>query len=339
MRIFGGEQISKLMSFFNLPEDQPLTHSMVNKAIESAQIKVEGHNFDTRKHLVDYDDVLNKQRDIVYDLRKNILLLPTKDINAFKKYVLETFENEVEGLANGFLHDGSDQSIALNKEHAKEVGLALNINPKDIETVVNKNEEEKTVEFIRASLKKTYEKKEKENGKEEWNNVVRFLFLNTIDTFFTEHLTAIDDLRAGINLRGYAQLDPLVQYKNEAFAMFEKLLKDIYFETIRRVLNIQQVTRHEHTAEEVQKQQNLTFSAPTAISAFAPPSLPAPAGQAPEHQVVNPAAATIHTHKHTHPTQSAAPVPTAPAKKLGRNDPCWCGSVKKFKKCHYPQIG
>lgn len=300
---------------------------MVNKAIETAQIKVEGHNFDTRKHLVDYDDVLNKQRDIVYEMRKNILMLPEKDEKAFKEYVLETFDQEVQSLANGFLHDGSDQSIELNKEYAKEVALVLNLRPQDVLAAVNKSDEIGTLEYLRASLKKTYETKEKEIGKEEWTNIVRFMFLNTIDTFFTEHLTAIDDLRAGINLRGYAQLDPLIQYKNEAFTMFEKLLKDIYFETIRRVLNIQKVTRHDHVEGnqhvhiEEKSEKRLQFSAPTSVSAFAP--TPEPKKKAPA--VVAQAPAQL-------PDPIAAPAKT----KIGRNDPCWCGSGKKYKKCHYP---
>ncbi len=308
MRIFGGEQISKLMTFFNLPEDQPLTHAMVNRAIESAQIKVEGHNFDTRKHLVDYDDVLNKQREIVYELRRNILLLPDKSAKEFKSYVLKTFDEEIQGLANGFQYDGSDQSIAMNKEYVKEVALTLNANPQSILKIVNDNDGQQTVEYLRSILKKLYDSKDKEFGTDQWSRIVRFLFLNTIDTFFTEHLTTIEDLRAGIGLRGYAQLDPLVQYKNEAFSLFEKLLNGIYYETLRRIVNVQKVENDAPPLQLEQPEKELVLSAPAAVSAFAPPAPP-----------------------------KAGPPPTAPAKaKIGRNDPCWCGSGKKYKKCHYP---
>ncbi len=329
MRIFGGEQISKLMTFFNLPEDQPLTHSMVSKAIEQAQVKVEGHNFDIRKRVVEYDDVLNRQREIIYDLRRKILLLLDKNLKDFKDVVFETFDEEVNILVNSQMIQEGPNDSKTAQTLADELQLILPIDQKKVKDLVVKKNIEKLTSYISDEIKQEYQRREKKLKEQVWNGVVQFVFLNTIDIYLTEHLTAIADLREGIGLRGYAQLDPLVEYKNEAFKMFERLMGDVKFEITRRIFKMEVHTHHHHEEE-----KEIVLNEP-AVNTFEAPS-------------------PTETHLTTSKEKVEEPVeepkeeemiagikitaPGAKSQKIGRNDPCPCGSGKKWKKCHYPEI-
>lgn len=340
MRIFGGEQISKMMTFLKFPEDQPLTHSMVTKAIEQAQIKVEGFNFDIRKNLVEFDDVLNKQREIIYSLRKKILLLPEKNQEKFKTTVLDVFNEEIKQLINRFFTVQSvDQKKALDK-FIKELNLILEFKKTEISPYLKEGNLKKLSQVVRERIKKEYQRRQKQLGPEIWINIVRRIFLSTIDKYWTEHLTAIDDLREGINLRGYAQLDPLTEYKNEAFSMFESLISNINFEITRRLFKI------EIEEEKIIEKQSLTpipedqiifhsasgvnpFSLPTSQQKDQSSNRPQPRGQ---NFLTSPAGQKQAGLKITLPGQHK--------KKIGRNDPCPCGAINpntgkpyKYKKC------
>ena len=343
MRIFGGEQISKLMTFFNFPEDQPLTHSMVSKAIEQAQVKVEGFNFDIRKHLVDYDDVLNKQRDIIYTLRKKILALSEKDEKQFRETVDEVFQEEIEVLVNAVL--GTEEIISKDSlvNLHKELNLIFPIELEDIQKYARERDTGKLVSFLLEKIKKTYDQKEKKIGKQLWKEIARMIFLNTIDKYWTEHLTAIEDLREGINLRGYAQMDPLVEYKNEAYSMFERLVGDINFEVTRRLFKIEvQTGTHTHLIQPEQPKQPKIYKSASRVDPFSqaqkkqetvPTQLPSPVGLpqgSSTPTVVEQPASTSHSGFRIIPPGQKT------EHKLGRNDPCWCGSGKKYKRCHYP---
>ncbi len=196
----------------------------------------------------------------------------------------------------------------------KELDMLLPATSKQLsEKLSNAIGEEAIREIVLGEFTTLLKKREKEVGKELWTEVKRYLFLDTIDRFWTDHLTAIDDLRQGINLRGYAQLDPLTEYKNEAFGMFEKLLTDVYFDVVRRLFQVQvdaqETPQDMKAAQEVSPKIHL--HAASAQSAITVQKEPAKV----EVEVKN---------------TSATP------KKLGRNDLCWCGSGKKYKKCHYP---
>ena len=329
MRIFGGEQISKLMTFFNFPEDQPLSHSMVSKAIEQAQVKVEGFNFDIRKHLVDFDDVLNKQRDIVYSRRRKILSLTEKKDTEFRQVIFETLREEVRKVIAQF----SYEDIKIHEEMVEQIGNELNfilhIDHKKLTEFAASQDLIGLEKWLDSELNSAYHEREKKLGKEMWGEIVKSIFLSTIDKYWTDHLTGIEDLREGINLRGYAQLDPLVEYKNEAFSMFEKLISDIDFEVSRRIFKI------EVEASPIQikpKEHSITYKSASAIDPFS---------QQEKKQIAPP----VVTHNHA-PQQTAnqpnqidgfkfTPPGTA-QNKPGRNEPCWCGSGKKYKKCHWP---
>jgi preprotein translocase subunit SecA len=304
MRIFGGEQISNLMTFFNLPEDQPLSHSMVSRAIEQAQVKVEGFNFDIRKHLVDFDDVLNKQREIVYSLRRK-MLLAIDDPETFKSAVFELFDDEIDAVLNtqGIGETELEDSVVTGI--MEELRTLLPIHETDANHLLKEKDLVKMKTHALAVFEKEFNAREQGFGPSIWKEIVKSIFLSTIDKYWTDHLTAIEDLREGINLRGYAQLDPLVEYKNEAFSLFEKTMADIPYEATRKLFRVE-------SAKAQDQSKQMVFSSAGAVDAFA-------SGQQKE--------SPKETHTHSAVVSSAKP---------GRNEPCWCGSGKKYKKCHWP---
>ena len=316
MRIFGGEQVSKLMDFFKIPEDQPLEHAMVSKALEQSQVKVEGFNFDTRKHLVEYDDVINRQREILYGLRRRILM-GTDEPKEVEETVKKMYEEEIRDILNIYLYQ-EDAEIEYGKI-VEEFCLIVPVKQENVIKKITGIDKPEVEKYLLGEIDSFYKSKEKEFGAELWIAVIQSIYLSTIDKFWTEHLTAIDDLREGINLRGYAQLDPLTEYKNEAFSMFEKLLSDIDFETARRLFHVQRAVEDEPqkiedssiSSVQGKKQKNMQFKSASAVNPYS-------------KQEEKPISS---------PTPTNQPIPT---KKPGRNDPCWCGSGKKYKRCHYP---
>jgi preprotein translocase subunit SecA len=307
MRLFGGDTISGLMTRFNMPENVPLQHPLVSRAIEQAQIKVEGYNFDIRKHLVEYDDVLNKQREIIYARRRKALETDSKSDN-LKIEILEKIHASIVELvtinSQGF--DGSPIEqiiekfatiIPFDETSLKQIGVQL----EQISSL------EKKINFLSKLTDDIYETKEKQMGTELMRQVEKFVILSVIDNLWMDHLDAVENLRQGIGLRGYGQKDPLVEYKNEAYTMFEQLINAIDDEVVHRIYKIQ-----------VQ----------------APPDMP----QEHQHMVTQPAGgnAMAEVSSTTQGKTVSGSTTDINKKKLGRNDPCWCGSGKKYKKCHYP---
>ena len=293
MRLFGGDQVSKLMTIFKLPEDVPLEHGMVSRAIEQAQVKVEGFHFDSRKHLVEYDDVLTKQREIVYRRRRKIL-----ENEDQKDKILETIASELASVVT--LYAGEGGAADFEKIIA-EFASIIPFDPASQEQLKKQLEQFHTAaemtEFMTTLARDTYNKREEQVTPEVMRQVERWVSLQVIDNFWMEHLDSIDDLREGIGLRGYAQKDPLVESKNEAFNMFERLIFSIDTAITHRIYKVQ-----------VQ-------------------GGPQAAPQVPEPK-------KMQTND-----QPKAKTPVVHSNKLGRNDPCWCGSGKKWKKCHYPKLG
>ncbi len=322
MRIFGGEQVAKLMNFFNIPEDQPLEHKMVSRALEQSQVKVEGFNFDMRKHLVEYDDVLNKQREVIYALRNQILRSESKEVDEIAS---KLFDDEIQSLVNMYVYFDEDD---VNFEKlSQEFSQIIGIDPKKLQGELEKLDKPEIEEVLTKKLQASYKKKQKDLGVDVWKQAVQIVYLSTIDRYWTEHLTAIDDLRDGIRFRGYAQLDPLVEYKNEAYTMFEKLLSDINYDVSRRLLHIE-VTQNIPQAQSIDESK-MQLSSASAVNAFAAQS-DSHAGHDHIHDDSHDGHDhSGHTHTHTHVEQS---VP-AQSTKIGRNDPCPCGSGLKWKKC------
>lgn len=312
MRIFGGEQISKMMTFLNFPEDQPLTHSMVTKAIEQAQVKVEGFNFDIRKHLVDFDDVLNKQRQIVYELRKK-MLTSDQDKTQFKSTIIDIFNQEISVLVNNYMINFDVLTEEDKDKLIQELNMMVSIDKKELSSIISSKNEEKIINFLNKIIEDEYSSRQKKLGRDIWEDVIRSIALSTIDKFWMDHLTAIEDLREGINLRGYGQLDPLIEYKNEAYSMFERLIGNINFEITRRLFKIEinvgaSLDSPEHTHD-----HKMILQSASAIDPF--------------NQTQNKQSPITNSNNQQSKTKKH---------KLGRNEKCWCGSGKKYKKCHYP---
>lgn len=306
MRLFGGDTIANLMTRFNMPEDVPLSHPLVTRAIEQAQIKVEGFHFDSRKHLVDYDDVLNKQREIIYERRRRVLHA-AEDRAAFSQEMQDKIAEgvaETVHLAMGMPSSdvSANEQIVQNFvtiipfDDASQKQLALQLEQlKDVQDKIS---------FLQNLAQEIYKKRAEEIGHDVFHQIEQYVNLSVIDRLWMDHLDAIENLRQGIGLRGYGQRDPLVEYKNEAFKMFEKLVSAIDDEVVHTVYKFQvQPTpqpMHIHQVENT-----------------------------PVEEVSEP---FKKQKKQTNTEESQA----GSSKKPGRNDPCWCGSGKKYKKCHYP---
>ena len=311
MRIFGGDQIKGLMERFNFPEDQPLTNGMVTGIINQAQTKVEGFHFESRKHLLDYDDVLNKQREIIYDQRRDILEQEDK----IQEIIYQKLEDDIARIVTSFsgLENSTEEII---EEFATIIPFDENSQKQLITQLNSKNSPESMTEFLTDLAKKIDSDRRKKHGDDPINHIFKVVALGAIDNRWMDHLTAIDDLRGGVRLRGYAQKDPLVEYKNEAFTMFENLVSGIDDDIIHRVFKINPVE-----------------------AVDVPPSVP-------QEVFTNTPASEVGVDKAVELQEKVekatkkSNVNTATAKeKIGRNDPCWCGSGKKWKKCHYPQLG
>lgn len=312
MRLFGGDKIASLMTRFNMPEDVPLTHPFVSRAIENAQVKVEGFNFDIRKHLVEYDDVLNKQREIIYSFRRKVLE-SSKDSKSLKEDVINRIKNAIYGLVNSHIESPYAETENRNENIIKEFATIIPFDEQSQKQLVLQLEQlptdEEKADFLIRLAQDLYEKREEQMGSEIMRMIEQKIFLDIIDYLWMDHLDAIENLRQGIGLRGYAQRDPLVEYKNEAFRMFEQLMNAIDDAIVHRIYKIQVVqpstTIHAHMTTNT-PQGEVSGNGDSKNSKF--------------------------SSENTNQT-------TKNKKKLGRNDPCWCGSGKKFKKCHYPALG
>ncbi len=336
MRIFGSERIKKMMEFLKMPEDMPIENKMVSKSLESAQKKVEGHNFDIRKHLLDYDDVLNKQRTVIYRKRREILEeyahchSPIESGNPEDKNegrgvlqyaptlsvrILEMVEQEIEQFV--FFHTGGTAGGDWNIKEIGETAITifpLSESEKEEMFKISRGEEgrqadaesrTRLIEFLTAKAKERYEElRTRINNSELMLEIEKGILLRAIDTLWVEHLVAIDYLRAGIGLRGYGQRDPLVEYKKEMFRLFSELSALIQKEV---VYSIYKVGAAVELAPSLMERQGIQMSGATKEGG----------------RGVLPYAPTFKEFART-----------AAGEKVGRNDPCPCGSGKKYKKCH-----
>ena len=314
MRRFGGDKMKSMMDRLGLPEDQPIQNAIISKTIENAQNKIEGYNFDIRKHVLDYDDVMNKQREVVYKKRKEIL-----EKENLKNEIMNDIAEEVERLVS--FHTAGDEIDWNTDDLFTEVNNIFPLtedNKKQFEIIKEdkaKNDLEKRGAFHDYLLdlaKTAYGQKEKEIGEEGMRQVEKIITLQTIDTLWMNHLDEIDYLREGIGLRGYGQRDPLVEYKREAFNLFSHLMDNVRSTTVHTIFRVQAAPPSQKQAE----QKNLQFKgADSDMEQFAGIEGGKPARNA--------------SH-----SDAGGQKPIINENKVGRNDPCPCGSGKKYKKCH-----
>lgn len=230
MRIFGSDRLSSMMDALGLPEDTPIENRMVSKSLESAQKKVEGHNFDTRKHLVDYDDVMNQHREIIYARRRSILKQ-----ESLKDDLLPVFEAEFRAQIQAYT-DQQTEILDLEKL-ADAVRDVIPLEKTWADTQDRRDAEHLVSEFMKIT-KRLYREREMEFGDEGMMVIERLVSLKTIDSAWLEHLEAMDHLRDGIGLRGYGQRDPLVEYKAEAYRMFGLLIRRIDSEIVHTLFKV-----------------------------------------------------------------------------------------------------
>lgn len=245
MRIFNGERIQKIMNTLKVPEDEPIMAGMVTRAIEGAQRKVEGHNFDIRKHLLDYDDVMNKQRTAIYSQRR--LLLGGEGIErSILDYLGEVTSRILDTFANETVKQKDWDLEGMNTALRQQFGLTIQF--PDITEVSG----DKLTEIVSAAVKEIYDRQKNSLG-QFFEQIAKMVLLQTIDHKWKEHLQRIDHLKEGISLRAYAQKDPVIEYKKEAFRAFEEMNQIIQSETIEKLLKVQ-IVAPEQAAEEMQEE-------------------------------------------------------------------------------------
>jgi preprotein translocase subunit SecA len=321
MRLFGGDRIKKMMEFLKVPEDMPIENGMISKSIESAQKKVEGHNFDIRKHLVEYDDVMNVHRNIIYKRRKELL---------DKENIHEEVLNMMREIAQVIVMSRTEPDYNPKTWDQKNIFETLTTIYKDESSVIRLEEfeeikdQQKLIEFASQYLVESYKKKISELPEESLiYPIEKAVFLRTNDNLWMEHIDEMSHLRETVAFSGYAQKDPLIEYKSQAFEMFNELIDTVRSNTVNTLfkIDVRKAVPHQMLAkstvqnmqtneDQVQAQltgggithSTLNSNNPVIIKANSPKSV-------------------IQNQKSVFP-------------KVGRNDPCPCGSGKKYKKCH-----
>jgi len=321
MRIFGDpERIKRMLSRAGMKEGEAIESKLLSRQIERAQRKVEAHNFDIRKQLLEYDDVANDQRRVVYQQRQELMEASdiAEAIGAIRTEVVNTAISEhvpPESVEEDWNKEG------LSKAIEREFGLKMDIGQmlESDHTI----EEKKLRELVVGAVSQAYEKKVGEIGPQVMHEVEKQIMLRQLDTHWKEHIAALDYLRQGIHLRGYAQRNPKQEYKREAFEMFSSMLERVKHDTISILSKIQ--IRRPEDVQAVEPAapdpRTLKFQHAAAPSLTAPP--PPPPEQPDPRMRPSPAL----------PTEPVTPY-VREAPKVGRNDPCPCGSGKKFKQCH-----
>ncbi len=293
MRIFGGDKIKSMMNTLGVDEDQPIQNPIISKSIESAQKKVEGYNFDSRNYVLQYDEVMNKQRETIYKIRKDIL--KSEDP---KQKVLSYVKEEIEKIVN--FHTQEDHSELWNLQEVFENinsifpvkdSLKDELEKISKEHTLPEERREKMIKYLLDLATEEYKKKEEQIGEDVLRQVEKIIMLRAIDMLWMDHLENMDYLKDSVRLRAYGQKDPLVEYKNEGHRMFEELLDSLSDNIAKTVYKV-----GPSNFQTEQKSQNLIFSA---------------SGQ-----------------------EQSQKNASQKSQKVGRNDPCPCGSGKKYKKCH-----
>ncbi len=304
VRVFGGDKLKNLMDRLGVGEDDVIENRFVSSAIAQAQSRIEGHNFDIRKYVLEYDDVMNKHREAIYRLRKEILASGNDlagSSQGAKEIVLDYLRTQIRNLVD-FHTQGQDY-----KWNVTEIGESLKAILPITDDIVSQlievakaGKKEELSEFVIKKAEELYEAREKEMGAENMRRLEKLVLLRTIDELWIDHIEAMEYLRDSVRLRAYGQRDPLVEYKIEGQNMYNQLVESIKGQVANLIFKVSFI--------EQPKKAKLEEKRPDIL------------GESHKHQeIVN---EPVHRN-----TESSEP-------KLGRNDPCWCGSNKKFKKCH-----
>lgn len=323
MRIFGGDRMKKMMSTLRVPEDVPVENRVVSRSIESAQRRVEGNNFDVRKHLVEYDNIINKHREAIYRRRKEILEISEGEAEDKDKtlsdLVLEMVENEIEQMVSFHTQGENIKDWDLEEIYQKAstifpVKESLRQDLSEFISGEDKLDKAKVrtaiIEHLVKLARESYEtlKKQAQEAYIDWQSVEKEIMIRSIDTLWVDHLEAMDHMKQGVGLRGYGQRDPLTEYKKEAYRLFHELNDQIQKQVVYSIYKIGA------TDDSGGKE----FSAPDLSERAEQYSAPSKVGDS------NSSTTTVTTRQK---------VKNENGEKVGRNDPCPCGSGKKYKKC------
>lgn len=317
MRIFGGERVAGLMTMLKIPEDQPIEHGMISKSIEQAQVKVEGFHFDMRKRVVEYDDVMNLHRSVIYK-KRDAILAGTQNGSSLKDTIMEKVAVEIEDIVrfrflNGRLTDDSLDAlitdfisvIPFDKDSQKRIRVELK----------NSTSADSASKLLFDIASSVYASREREISEPTSRYIEKYVYLTTLDEKWMDHLDSLDSLREGIGLRGYAQRDPLVEYKQEAYKLFESLIATIDREMVRRLFRTAPVRQPAAPPppEMVMEKKDIYDAIPDSEEKVAA-----------EQGII----------------QASPAKPVGATKKIRPNDPCPCGAVNpksgkpyKYKKC------
>ncbi len=297
LRIFGSDRLSGIMDKLGMEEDEPIEHSMISKAIENAQRKVEGHHFDIRKHLLEYDDVMNKQREVIYSQRRQVL--ESEDV---REIIDDMIGDLVEDIADEFASDKVPSEDWEWDGFFDRVAEVFNLELDWNRTERVDLDREKMGERLRAAVDEAYRRQEERNGVEQMRQLERMILLQMVDTLWKEHLLNMDHLKEGIGLRGYGQKNPLDEYKKEGYNLFMSMIESVKHQTVGTLMRVQivQDDELERMEEErrLQRERELELARQQA------------AKEGEERKPVR-----------------------RKEGKVGRNAPCPCGSGKKYKKC------
>ncbi|HVT04955.1 MAG TPA: preprotein translocase subunit SecA [Thermoanaerobaculia bacterium] len=304
MRIFGSDRISGLMQRLGMEDGVPIEHGMVSRAIERAQKQVEGRNFEIRKHLLEYDDVMNKQRESIYSLRRNIL-----EGREGREYVLNAAEDIARFLVETHLPEDDTKGEWNEPEVNAELFDFFGFDLKALGIDAHETGRQALEEQVVTAVRQRYEEKEKAVGADVMRLHEKYLLLQVIDQQWKDHLLILDHLKEGIGLRGYGQRDPLIEYKKESFDLFQEMTERIQDRVVKFLWKVEVVVERESSQEQ---------AAAPAAPMKRPMALP------PRPQNLN----------YSAPSLGAAEPKKRTEAKVGRNDPCPCGSGKKYKKCH-----
>ncbi len=330
MRIFGSDRIAGLMQRLGMEDGVPIEHKMVTRAIERAQRQVEAQNFSVRKHLLEYDDVMNKQRENVYALRRELLegniRLAEDDAVDSRQYLLTLGEEALDARVSTYCGENVEPE-EWDCDALKQASSDLfNLGPEDFEEIdFDGSSTEAIHNALWARAKLRYEEKQAELDSKVIGRIERDIMLQIVDAQWKDHLYGLDHLKEGIGLRGYGQRDPLVEYKRESFSLFQAMKERIDEETVKYLWRLRPIVQTVSTAPSDQRAQDpatsLTFNDPGELRPAFARAAAAAAGQKPRPARTGGDDAIVRTVRRDTP-------------KVGRNDPCPCGSGKKYKKCH-----
>jgi preprotein translocase subunit SecA len=329
MRIFASDRLSSIMQRLGMQENEAIVSPMVSRAIERAQRRVEEQNFSSRKHLLEYDDVMNQQRQVIYGLRNEAL---NNHSGHQLDFIPETIKQLVTAIigAHSALEKGGGFNIqGISHQLKGDLGTSVNLSSIRGDSIA----EDELVKIICEQIETAYNQKFKHLGAENLGRLESYVFLQIIDRAWKNNLQGMDNLRDSVSLRSYGQRDPLQEYKKEAYRLFEGMMTRIYDETAQAMLHMEapQIAAEVPAADEPD-QDELSFKHPNAQPMSA--SAPAPTAGGPKPADDGMIYHGSRSNQDAALKTSAAQTQRRSADKVGRNDPCPCGSGKKYKKCH-----